>query len=63
VREERQHLDDEVLLRDEVGVEDDEELALHDRERVVDVAGLRSVGAEPADVARTLFGGEDAHLV
>lgn len=48
---------------DEVGVEDHEELALGDRQGVVDVAGLRPVVGQPAHVAALEFSGQVAHVV
>ena len=61
--EERHRLVEEIVLRDEVGVEDREELALGDGQRVVDVAGLRAVAAQAPQVAGPELRREVADLV
>ena len=53
----------QIRLGHEVGVEDDEELALGDRQRVVDVAGLGAGVALAADVVRSELLGKGAYLV
>ena len=52
---------EEVGLRNEVGVEDREVLALRERQGVVDVARLRAVARQPSDVVGPQLGGEIAH--
>ncbi len=63
VDEERHRLDQELRLRHEVGVQDDEEVTLGDGQGVVDVARLGAVGAEPADVVAADLVGQGLDVV
>ncbi len=63
IDEERKRVLDEVGPGDEVRVEHREALALGERQRVVDVARLRAVRAQAADVAHADAGREVADVV
>ena len=63
IDEERHGLDQELRLGHEVGVEDAEEVALGDRQGVVDVARLGAAAAEPPDVVAAELVGQRLHLV
>ena len=63
LREERHRLVQEIRGGHEVGVQDDEELAGGDRQRIVDIAGLGAGVALTDDVLGAQLGGQRADVI